>query len=140
MYKTTQASVTVDPSSAPNFKSIGFIFCVVASQLPSDNNNFIGCDCNLETDNGENFIGCDCNLETDNGERVTLGNTNAWTSIHSLEFFSTIFLYRMMKCVVCKTVNAKRKTWKSSWPVIIQRLHLNYLLKVEVLGKRGRVI
>lgn len=92
MYRTTQTSVTVDLSSAPNFKSMGFIFCVVASQLLSDD---------------KNFIVCDGSLETGNGERVSLGNTDAWTSIHSPSFFPTIFLYGMMKCVVCKTVNPK---------------------------------
>ncbi|AES67842.2 disease resistance-like protein DSC1 isoform X1 [Medicago truncatula] len=79
MYRTTEASVTVDFSSAPKSKFVGFIFCVVAGQLPSDD---------------KNFIGCDCYLETGNGEKVSLGSMDTWTSIHSSEFFSDhIFMW-----------------------------------------------
>ncbi|KAE9588104.1 putative leucine-rich repeat domain, L domain-containing protein [Lupinus albus] len=74
--KTTQAAVTIDLSSAPSCsKVMGFIFCVIVGQFPS---------------NDKNFIGCDCYLETGNGERVSLGHkmNNAWSSIHACEFLS----------------------------------------------------
>lgn len=75
-YRTTQASVTVDLSSAPppHSKFMGFIFCVIVGQFQSDDSN---------------FIGCDCYLETRNGERVTLGGRmDAWSSINTCEFVS----------------------------------------------------
>ncbi|KAK7261699.1 hypothetical protein RIF29_28016 [Crotalaria pallida] len=78
MDRTTQASITIDLSSpAPHSKVMGFIFCVIVGQFPSNDKNFIGCDCYLETGT--------------NGERVSLGQMNshnAWSSIHAGEFVS----------------------------------------------------
>ncbi|CAL0324079.1 unnamed protein product [Lupinus luteus] len=74
--RTTQAAVTIDLSSAPSCsKVMGFIFCVIVGKFPS---------------NDKNFIGCDCYLETGNGERVSLGHkmNNAWSSIHACDFVS----------------------------------------------------
>ncbi|XP_028800138.1 disease resistance-like protein DSC1 [Neltuma alba] len=69
--RTRQSSVTVDLSSAPpSSVSLGFIFCVVVSRFPSNDKNFVGCDCYLEI----------------NGERDM--NMGAWTSINTCEFMS----------------------------------------------------
>ncbi|CAJ2661095.1 unnamed protein product [Trifolium pratense] len=108
MHRTTQASVTVDFSSAPNSKFVGFIFCVIAGQLPSDD---------------KNFIGCDCYLETGNGERIALGNMDTWTSIHSPEFFSDhVFIWYDEMCCLQNSEPKKEN---------VEELMANYNPKVS---------
>jgi len=85
VYRTTQASVTVDlSSSVPCSKIMGFIFCVIVDQF---------------TSNDKNYIGCDCYMETGVGERVTRGHMDNWSSIHACEFFSDhVCLWYDEKC------------------------------------------
>ncbi|XP_020223666.1 disease resistance-like protein DSC1 [Cajanus cajan] len=84
LYRTTRASVTIDFSSAPCSKIMGFIFCVIVDKFPS---------------NDKNFIGCDCYMETGIGESVTRGHMDTWSSIHACEFFSEhVCLWYDEKC------------------------------------------
>ncbi|KAK7383283.1 hypothetical protein VNO78_28957 [Psophocarpus tetragonolobus] len=86
MYRTTQASITIDLSSAPCSNIMGFIFCAIVDQFPS---------------NDKNFIGCDCYMETGVGQRVTRGQMDNWSSIHACEFLSHhVCLWYDEKCVL----------------------------------------
>ncbi|KAI4296999.1 hypothetical protein L6164_036911 [Bauhinia variegata] len=68
--RTTQASITIEIPFAQTSKIWGFIFCVVVGRFPS---------------NDKNFIGCDCYLESKESER---GQMSLWSSIYAYEFIS----------------------------------------------------
>ncbi|KAK4280821.1 hypothetical protein QN277_012392 [Acacia crassicarpa] len=68
MNRTRQSSITMDLSSSQPSVFVGFIFCAVVARFPSNDKNFVGCDCYLEI----------------NGVRDM--NMGAWTSINTCEF------------------------------------------------------
>lgn len=69
MNKTRHASITIDLCPDSHSMFMGFIFCVVVCKFPS---------------NDKNFIGCDCYFEMGNGERIK----GAWSSLYAYEFDS----------------------------------------------------